>query len=59
MSEKIFVVGAGPSGLAAAWRLKEQGFQPVTMSVTDTENFVKADVERWAKVIRDAGIKAD
>ena len=40
-------------------RIIEQGFQPVAMSVTDTENFVKADVERWAKVIRDAGIKAD
>jgi tripartite-type tricarboxylate transporter receptor subunit TctC len=40
-------------------RIIEQGFQPVVMSVSDTENFVKADVERWAKVIRDAGIKAD
>jgi tripartite-type tricarboxylate transporter receptor subunit TctC len=40
-------------------RIIEQGFQPVAMSVTDTENFVRADVERWAKVIRDAGIKAD
>jgi tripartite-type tricarboxylate transporter receptor subunit TctC len=40
-------------------RIIEQGFQPVAMSVSDTENFVKADVERWAKVIRDASIKAD
>jgi len=40
-------------------RMIEQGFQPVAMSVSDTENFEKADVERWAKVIRDAGIKAD
>ena len=40
-------------------RIIELGFQPVAMSVSDTENFVRADVERWAKVIRDAGIKAD
>jgi tripartite-type tricarboxylate transporter receptor subunit TctC len=40
-------------------RMIEQGFQPVAMSVSDTENFIRADVERWAKVIRDAGIKAD
>ena len=40
-------------------RIIELGFQPVAMSVSDTESFVRADVERWAKVIRDAGIKAD
>jgi tripartite-type tricarboxylate transporter receptor subunit TctC len=40
-------------------RMIEQGFQPVATSVSDTENFIRADVERWAKVIRDAGIKAD
>jgi tripartite-type tricarboxylate transporter receptor subunit TctC len=40
-------------------RIIELGYQPVAMSVSDTENFIKADVERWAKVIRDAGIKAD
>jgi tripartite-type tricarboxylate transporter receptor subunit TctC len=40
-------------------RIIELGFQPVALNVSDTENFVRADVERWAKVIRDAGIKAD
>lgn len=40
-------------------RIIELGFQPVAMSVSDAENFIRADVERWAKVIRDAGIKAD
>ncbi|MBF8254253.1 MAG: hypothetical protein HW373_948 [Deltaproteobacteria bacterium] len=40
-------------------RIIELGFQLVAMSVSDTENFIGADVERWAKVIRDAGIKAD
>ncbi len=40
-------------------RIVELGFQPTALSVSDTENFMRADVERWAKVIRDAGIKAD
>ncbi len=40
-------------------RIVELGFQPVAMSVSDAENYIRADVERWAKVIRDAGIKAD
>jgi oxygen-dependent protoporphyrinogen oxidase len=33
--ERVFVVGAGPSGLAAAWRLKEQGFHPVVLEERD------------------------
>jgi len=40
-------------------RIIELGFQPFAGSVSDAENFLRADVERWAKVIRDAGIKAD
>lgn len=40
-------------------RIIKQGFQPAAMSVSDMENFVKADVERWARVIREANIKAD
>jgi oxygen-dependent protoporphyrinogen oxidase len=32
---KVFVVGAGPSGLAAAWRLREQGFEPVVLEERD------------------------
>ena len=40
-------------------RIIELGFQPVAMSASEAENFVKADVERWAKVIREANIKAD
>ena len=31
----VFVVGAGPSGLAAAWRLKEAGFDPVVLEERD------------------------
>jgi tripartite-type tricarboxylate transporter receptor subunit TctC len=40
-------------------KLAEQGFVPVTMSVSETEKFVAADVERWGKIIRDGNIKAE
>ena len=40
-------------------RIMEQGFTPVSMGVGDTEKFVKADVERWGKIIRDGNIKAE
>ncbi len=40
-------------------RIIELGFQPVAMSVSDSENFVRADIQRLAKVIREASIKAD
>lgn len=40
-------------------RIVEQGFIPVTMDAGDTEKFVKADVERWGKIIRDGNIKAE
>ncbi|MGZ5032133.1 MAG: tripartite tricarboxylate transporter substrate binding protein [Usitatibacter sp.] len=40
-------------------RIIELGFQPAPMSVGDAEKFVRADVERWAKVIREANIKPD
>ena len=31
----VFVVGGGPSGLAAAWRLKEAGYEPVVLEERD------------------------
>lgn len=40
-------------------RVIEQGFQPVAMSAAETEAFIKADTMRLAKVIREAGVKAD
>jgi|SRR5579871_2281939 len=40
-------------------RMVELGFEPMALSVDDTEKFVRADVERWAKVIRDACIKTE
>ena len=48
---------AGATDMKA--RLTELGFQPVSMSVSETEIFVKDDVARWAKVIREANIKAE
>ena len=40
-------------------RLIEYGYQPSPMSVGDAERYLKADIERWRKVIREANIKAD
>jgi tripartite-type tricarboxylate transporter receptor subunit TctC len=40
-------------------RLIEQGYQPAPMSVGETEKFLKADIERWTKVIREANITAE
>lgn len=31
----VFVVGAGPSGLAAAWRLQERGYHPIVLEERD------------------------
>lgn len=40
-------------------RMVELGFLPIAMSVSDTESFVRADVQRLAKLVREANIKAD
>ena len=40
-------------------RIIEQGFIPASMSVAETEKFVADDVARWARVTREANIKAD
>ena len=40
-------------------RIVEAGFQPVSMNVAESDAFVKADVERWRKVVRESNIKAD
>ena len=40
-------------------RIVESGFQPVAFSVGETEAYVRADVDRWSKVVREANIKAD
>ena len=40
-------------------RIVEQGYQPITMGVDDAQAFVAGDVARWARLIREANIKAD
>ena len=40
-------------------RLVELGFQPVAWGLSETEKYIAADVMRWGKVIREAGIKGD
>ena len=40
-------------------RMLELGFQPAAMSESESEKFFNVDVDRWAKVIREANIKAD
>jgi tripartite-type tricarboxylate transporter receptor subunit TctC len=40
-------------------RITELGYQTSAMSVGDSAQYLKADIERWRKVIREANIKAD
>jgi tripartite-type tricarboxylate transporter receptor subunit TctC len=40
----------------AAWA--KQGVEPLVMSPAEFEKYLKADIEKWAKVVKDAGIKA-
>jgi tripartite-type tricarboxylate transporter receptor subunit TctC len=39
-----------------AWA--KQGVEPLVMSPAEFDKYLRADVEKWAKVIKDAGIKA-
>jgi tripartite-type tricarboxylate transporter receptor subunit TctC len=39
-----------------AWA--KQGVQPLVMSPAEFDKYLKADIDKWAKVIKDAGIKA-
>ncbi len=40
-------------------RIVEQGFEPASLSVSEAEKFVSADVARWSKVVREANIRAE
>ena len=39
-----------------AWA--KQGAVPMTMTATQFETYLKGDIEKWAKVIQQAGLKA-
>jgi tripartite-type tricarboxylate transporter receptor subunit TctC len=40
-------------------RLKSQGLEPLGMSPQQSERFLKEDIARWSRVIRDAGLKQE
>jgi len=40
-------------------QLENQGFEPATSSPEQLSAFVKAEFEKWGRVIKDAGIKTD
>ena len=40
-------------------RIQEQGFEVIGSTPAEAQAFVAAEIERWGKVVRDAGIKTD
>ena len=40
-------------------RMETSGIRPMSMEPKDTERFVKAESEKWAQFLRNAGIKAE
>ena len=40
-------------------RMETSGIRPISMAPKDTERFVKAESEKWAQFLRNAGIKAE
>ena len=43
--------------IQAAWR--KQGAETMTMTADKCTEFLREDIEKWAKVVKTAGIKAD
>jgi tripartite-type tricarboxylate transporter receptor subunit TctC len=37
----------------------EQGAQPMTMSVSEFDKYLHADIAKWAKVVKISGARAD
>ena len=56
LNAEVTAIAARPEVSA---RLTELGYQTVSLNVAETEAFVQADVRLWAKVVRDANIKAE
>ena len=40
-------------------KVQEQGFEVIGSTPAEAQAFVAAEIERWSKVVRDAGIKVD
>ena len=40
-------------------RMETSGIRPISMAPADTERFVKAESDKWAQFLRNAGIKAE
>jgi len=40
-------------------KVQEQGFEVIGSTSAEAQAFVAAEIERWSKVVRDAGLKAD
>ena len=40
-------------------KVQEQGFEVIGSTSAEAQAFVGAEIERWSKVVRDAGLKAD
>ena len=55
LNAEIEKIIASPA-IREAWA--KQGAVPMTMTPTQFEAFLKGDIEKWAKVIQQAGIKA-
>ncbi|HEV7801969.1 MAG TPA: tripartite tricarboxylate transporter substrate-binding protein, partial [Burkholderiales bacterium] len=50
---------AGLQAAAMKERLKAQGLEVIDLTPEQSSKFLKDDVARWSRVIRDAGIKAE
>jgi tripartite-type tricarboxylate transporter receptor subunit TctC len=40
-------------------RFQKTGGRPLKMSASEAEGFVKLEAERWTRLVREAGVKAD
>ncbi len=52
-------INAGLANPAIKARLADVGASPVIVSSAEANAFVRAQTEKWAKLIKDAGIKAE
>ena len=48
---------AGSAEVKAQWG--KQGAAPILLTAEAFDKYIKADIDKWARVIKAAGIKAD